>query len=129
MRNLVVCLVMLSSTAFAEVSLRSVSSEVGQFVQSLKAAGNAACEMKGSTLTAHFEFNGKQVTNAFYLGGRNGVDTSVTVDQESQKLVITQGLLFTSNSLHVTYTGSEVSQVEMVVAEGTAIETTVNCSK
>jgi outer membrane lipoprotein-sorting protein len=121
-------LVMLSTVSFANASA-SLSSTAADLEEYFSSSESSSCEFKGSVVKAKFSINGKAHTNSFHLKYRNGIDSRVIADESTETVTLIQDLLFTRDILAVKYADKKVSEVVMVVAAGSSLQTVVNCGQ
>lgn len=128
MFKFILCALIVSSSAFASEGQKIINTAAGDLAVYFAGKGDSNCSFQGSTLTAKFEKFGKVRSNSFSLKSRSGVDLSASVDSASSTVRIERGLLFTTDVLNLTYEGEKISEVEMVIASGSEIETVVKCN-
>lgn len=128
MLKFIICALAISTSAFASESFQLINNAQNDLAVYLADKGESNCSLKGPTLRASFQKNGKSLKNDFVLRNRSGVDLSATVDAETSTVTIERGLLFTTDILNLKYEGDKISEVEMIIAAGSQLETVVKCN-
>lgn len=131
MLKLFVCLMIISSSAFAgRVTGNDAQGIINKTSEDLKAyfseKDSSNCSLAGRTVRTVVQKKNRSFALSFPLKNQNGVDLSVSVSGDT--VSIERGLLFTTDVLNVTYVDGVVSNVEVVLAAGTEIETVAKCN-
>lgn len=123
MFKLFICLAIVSTSAFASVQtqINNTRDDVASFLSEGKSSN---CSMVGSAVRA--QFDGRKYD--FSFRNRSDVDMDASIDLSTSTVSISRGLLFSTDVLNVKYADNKVSEVELVIAQGSKMEKVVKCN-